>query len=171
MCPVKRETRHRGVLLPPVDRKNNNEEHQARLITIIKRRAITTMKFQQTVIAMALAAYPATAFSSRPRVSSVIFSRTMGSPSKLVRPTRGLGMILGNLFGGGGGFEQRIDYTALDFPGNELGESATQGKVLAKSLKKPNLEIATFAGGCLYVICSELVLIIRITAAVSVFPK
>lgn len=59
-------------------------------------------------------------------------------------------MLLGNLFGGGGAFGQKIDYTALPFPGNELGHAAEQGEVLVTSPQKPHLQVATFAGGCFW---------------------
>ena len=112
------------------------------------------MKFQQTVVTMALAVYPALSFSVLPKVgrSNLLAG---GSPSsKILQPRHrqtGINMILGNLFGGGGAFGQTIDYTALDFPGNELGEAAASGSVIVNSVKKPNLVAATFAGGCLYV--------------------
>lgn len=61
----------------------------------------------------------------------------------------GMTMFFGSLFGGGA-LESKIDYTALPFPGNELGGLATAGQVPAVSPQKPNLALATFAGGCFW---------------------
>jgi len=62
----------------------------------------------------------------------------------------GLSMnLFANLFGGGGGtYSNTIDYTALDYPGPELGEAALAGKVIVPS--DPTLNAATFAGGCFW---------------------
>ncbi|KAL7566165.1 hypothetical protein ACA910_011240 [Epithemia clementina (nom. ined.)] len=105
---------------------------------------------------MALAIYPAMSFSVFPRfgINNILTKAlTGGSSSRIVpsvtRSTTQMNMILRNLFGGGA-FEQKIDYTTLDFPGNELGESAQAGTVLVNSVKKPNLALATFAGGCFW---------------------
>lgn len=65
------------------------------------------------------------------------------------RTSSGLNMFFGNLFGGGA-IEAPIDYTALDHPGPELGKAASEGKVLVTSERDPNLQVATFAGGCFW---------------------
>lgn len=54
-------------------------------------------------------------------------------------------MFFGNLFGGGAA-GSKIDYTALDHPGPELGTAAEAGKVLVSSERDSNLQVATFAG-------------------------
>ena len=61
----------------------------------------------------------------------------------------GMTMLFGNFFGGGA-FESKIDYSKLDFPGPEVAESAEQGKVLVTSPSKPELAVASFAGGCFW---------------------
>lgn len=58
-------------------------------------------------------------------------------------------MFFGNLFGAAAAGPP-IDYTALDFPGNELGAAAKEGRVLQTSDREPNLAVATFAGGCFW---------------------
>jgi hypothetical protein len=61
----------------------------------------------------------------------------------------GLSMIFGNFFSGGA-FDTKIDYSALDFPGPELAVAAEEGKVLTTSPSKPELAVASFAGGCFW---------------------
>jgi len=58
-------------------------------------------------------------------------------------------MFFGNLFGSALAGPP-IDYTALDFPGNEMGAAAKEGRVLKVSDREPNLAVATFAGGCFW---------------------
>jgi peptide-methionine (S)-S-oxide reductase len=55
-----------------------------------------------------------------------------------------------SLLFGGGAFDLKIDYTKLDFPGDELGEFAKAGQVPVVSTKRPDLHLATFAGGCFW---------------------
>jgi len=43
-----------------------------------------------------------------------------------------------------------INYSGLDFPGNELGQMAMDGKVVVMSERFPELQAATFAGGCFW---------------------
>lgn len=50
----------------------------------------------------------------------------------------------------GGAYNLRIDYTDLEFPGPELGQWAQDGIVPTHSTQHPNLELATFAGGCFW---------------------
>jgi peptide-methionine (S)-S-oxide reductase len=64
-------------------------------------------------------------------------------------PRNGLNMFFGNLFGGRA-IGAAIDYTALDFPGPELGKAASEGRILVSSERDPNLRLATFAGGCFW---------------------
>jgi peptide-methionine (S)-S-oxide reductase len=58
--------------------------------------------------------------------------------------------IFTNLFSslGSGGYEAKIDYTSLDYPGPELGAAALAGQVVVPS--DPTLAAATFAGGCFW---------------------
>ena len=62
-----------------------------------------------------------------------------------------LNMIFGDLFRGlmsdGGAFAAGIDYSELDHPGPELASAAENKKVMVKSERDPQLELATFAGG------------------------
>ena len=53
-------------------------------------------------------------------------------------------------FFGGGAYGMKIDYASLPFPGDELGALAQEGKCPEKSPGKPNLQLATFAGGCFW---------------------
>ena len=80
---------------------------------------------------------------------SSIPSSVQGKTSTSKRSPTGLAMIFGNLFGGGA-YNLKIDYSTLDHPGPELAKSAQEGKVLEKSVKDPNLKLATFAGGCFW---------------------
>jgi len=51
----------------------------------------------------------------------------------------------------GGGLEApRIFYENLDHPGPELANAAKSGEVIVNSKRDPNLEAATFAGGCFW---------------------
>lgn len=89
--------------------------------------------------------------SSLPQTSKHVFPSAL-SRSALPRRTtasNGLNMFFGNLFGAATSGPP-IDYTALDFPGNELGAAAKEGRVLTVSDREPNLAVATFAGGCFW---------------------
>jgi len=57
--------------------------------------------------------------------------------------------LLDSLFGGGA-IGSKIDYTTLDPPGEELANAAQEGKALVNGVREPNLELATFAGGCFW---------------------
>jgi len=59
-----------------------------------------------------------------------------------------MGMFFSNLFGPP--TPSVIDYTTLDYPGNEMGKIAQENKVIMSCERKPNLEAATFAGGCFW---------------------
>lgn len=50
----------------------------------------------------------------------------------------------------GGVEEPRIVYENLDHPGLELANAAKSGEVIVNSKRDPNLEAATFAGGCFW---------------------
>jgi peptide-methionine (S)-S-oxide reductase len=88
------------------------------------------------------------------RASSSVFQKSHVFPSSLSRSTprlnSGLNMFFGNLFGAAAAKGPPIDYTALDFPGPELGAAAKEGRFLVTSEREPNLAIATFAGGCFW---------------------
>jgi hypothetical protein len=59
--------------------------------------------------------------------------------------------LFSNLFGGGGVQQSSaINYSGLDFPGNELGQTAMDGKVVVMSERFPKLQAATFARGCFW---------------------
>ena len=58
-------------------------------------------------------------------------------------------MFFSSLFGGGMAGTP-IDYTTLDYPGNEMGKLAQEGKVISSCERQPNLVAATFAGGCFW---------------------
>ena len=70
------------------------------------------------------------------------------------RSAVGLNLLFGDLFRGllsdGGAFAAGIDYSELDHPGPELASAAENKKVLVKSERYPQLELATFAGGCFW---------------------
>lgn len=65
------------------------------------------------------------------------------------RSSTAVSMIFQRFFGGGA-YDLKIDYTALDFPGPELAAAATDGVALAHSPSIPRLSVATFAGGCFW---------------------
>lgn len=46
--------------------------------------------------------------------------------------------------------ENKIVYSNLPYPGDEMGVAALAGEVPSTSSKDPNLKIATFAGGCFW---------------------
>ena len=84
------------------------------------------------------------------RIQHPFFSRFSGSGSG---SSTGLSMIFDKIIRDlsiGGAFESRIDYENLDFPGDELGKLAEKGLVPATSPSKPELMLATFAGGCFW---------------------
>ena len=62
--------------------------------------------------------------------------------------------LFGNLFRdfgtAGGAYNLKIDYSQLEFPGPELGQWAQDGMIPTHSTKYPELELATFAGGCFW---------------------
>jgi peptide-methionine (S)-S-oxide reductase len=53
-------------------------------------------------------------------------------------------------FGGVGAYDMKIDYTLLDHPGPEQGQLAKDGIVPTHSIRDPELQVATFAGGCFW---------------------
>lgn len=63
-------------------------------------------------------------------------------------------MIFEALFGGGGGgFNAKIDYTAIPYPVPQLAEAALEDKVLKNGEMERNgkkMSVATFAGGCFW---------------------
>lgn len=74
----------------------------------------------------------------------VVNENSNNSPSSL-----GLFGSLGSLFSTRAG-AAGIDYPNLVFPANEMGEAALAGEVPSASKVKPELEIATVAGGCFW---------------------
>lgn len=58
--------------------------------------------------------------------------------------------IFSNFFGGGAYGSLQVDYTKLDHPGQELAKYAKNDIVPKNSKKNPELELATFAGGCFW---------------------
>jgi hypothetical protein len=53
--------------------------------------------------------------------------------------------------GGGGGYSAKIDYTTLEYPGNELATLAQEGTVPTEMTRKgTTYKVATFAGGCFW---------------------
>ena len=88
------------------------------------------------------------------RPASLLSQQLVSSSSSAVKGVRrmpggGMTMLLSNLFGGGA-FESKIDYSQLEFPGPELATAAEQDQVLVTSPAKPNLAVASFAGGCFW---------------------
>jgi hypothetical protein len=59
----------------------------------------------------------------------------------------GVSMIFEKFFGGGA-YNTRIDYESLQHPGPELATLAQNKKVTTHSIRDPNLQLATFGGGC-----------------------
>lgn len=57
-------------------------------------------------------------------------------------------MFFSNLFGSP--TPSVIDYTTLDYPGNEMGKLAQEGKVIQSCERQSDLQAATFAGGCFW---------------------
>jgi len=113
------------------------------------------------LIASSASASSSVFVSSRPGSSGIGRGRIIHVAAKLPelrslrrRPAVGLGMIFGDLFRGlmsdGGAFAAGIDYSELDHPGLELADAAENGKVLVSSERNPQLELATFAGGCFW---------------------
>jgi len=56
--------------------------------------------------------------------------------------------FLSNLFGGI--TPSVIDYTTLDYPGNEMGKLAQEKTLIQSCERQPELQAATFAGGCFW---------------------
>jgi len=65
-------------------------------------------------------------------------------------PSKALHMSWLQNFFGGGAYNLRIDYESMEFPAKELGKLALDGQVPSNSPSKPELELATFAGGCFW---------------------
>ena len=62
-------------------------------------------------------------------------------------------MIFEALFGGGGAFNAKIDYTAIPYPVPDLANAALEDKVLQNGELERNgkkMSVATFAGGCFW---------------------
>ena len=78
------------------------------------------------------------------RRSQLAPTSTSGQP--VTHRGGGMTMLLGNLFGGGA-FESKIDYSNLEYPGPELAQAAEDDQVLVTAPSKPELAVATFAGG------------------------
>ena len=100
--------------------------------------------------ALALMASTATAFTVTR--SSSFLGRPAASAalrSQFASVGRGTTTTMLLNFFGGGAFESKIDYSQLEFPGPELAVAAEQDQVLVTSPSKPNLAVASFAGGCL----------------------
>lgn len=57
--------------------------------------------------------------------------------------------LLDSIFGGGM-VGSKIDYSTLDYPGEEIAIAASEGKALVNGVREPNLALATFAGGCFW---------------------
>eukprot|EP00523_Entomoneis_sp_CCMP467_P003295 CAMPEP_0168749152 /NCGR_PEP_ID=MMETSP0724-20121128/16558_1 /TAXON_ID=265536 /ORGANISM="Amphiprora sp., Strain CCMP467" /LENGTH=265 /DNA_ID=CAMNT_0008797031 /DNA_START=14 /DNA_END=811 /DNA_ORIENTATION=+ len=109
------------------------------------------MNLNRAAIAISLAASSAGAFSRSAFLGrNMAVTTSVHSASAAPSRTTGTVMFFGNLFGGAGAFGQQIEYSNLPWPGDELGAAAQQGTVLTTSPKKPNLELATFAGGCFW---------------------
>jgi len=88
--------------------------------------------------------YRAGALNSAPHFSA--YAKSISSRSR----TSSLHMnLLSSLFGGGA-YGQKINYATLDFPGNELGQMALDGRIVVNSEREPQLLAATFAGGCFW---------------------
>merc|ERR1712071_47294 len=85
--------------------------------------------------------------SISPSTSTTIAPSTFASSRK----ERKLNMI-SNLFSSifGAPTPSVIDYSTLDYPGNEMGQLAQENKVITSCERQPNLEAATFAGGCFW---------------------
>ncbi len=81
--------------------------------------------------------------------SSPFLSRTYSVTTARTRPQLQMN-VFSNLFGGGGVQQNTINYSVLDFPGNELGQMALDGKVVITSERYPQSQAATFAGGCFW---------------------
>jgi len=116
--------------------------------------------YNAALIAAASKVASCAAFTARVSSSRAFIG---GSTSVLPKPMtsftnsvigRRLGSALQmNLFSslfGGGAYVQKIDYATLDFPGNELGQMALDGKIVVNSEREPQLQAATFAGGCFW---------------------
>ena len=76
--------------------------------------------------------------------STVSPSLTRSQPRKM----NTISMFFSNLFGAP--TPSVIDYTTLDYPGNEMGKVAQEGEVIQSCERQPELEAATFAGGCFW---------------------
>ena len=73
--------------------------------------------------------------------------------------------FLSNLFGIPQ--ETRIVYDNLPFPGDELGQAAAAGKVLTTSPQRPDLAVATLAGGCFWGLEVSMVVVVELCCIVS----
>ena len=129
---------------------------------------LSTMRISEKalyIFAASVAGSACTAFlPSRVALSSVslqsAFSRGIGNEKLLSYATTAVTRsrsrsttlqmnVFSSLFGGGAQ-QSSINYTTLEFPGNELGQMALEGKVVVNSERFPNLKAATFAGGCFW---------------------
>jgi len=97
------------------------------------------------------------AFLSRANISSIPRGGVLNNPSTPSTPqyTRNISrsMIFEALFGGGGAFNAKIDYTAIPYPVPDLASAALEDKVLQNGDLERNgkkMSVATFAGGCFW---------------------
>mmetsp|Transcript_11202 Transcript_11202/g.12416 ORF Transcript_11202/g.12416 Transcript_11202/m.12416 type:complete len:285 (-) Transcript_11202:1534-2388(-) len=104
-------------------------------------RAFTSNSFASTRVVGGVSA------SALPKVSNKSFLAAREYSKSTALP-----MIFDKIFGGGGGgFNAKIDYTAIPFPAPQLVEMALEGnagEVIEKNGKQ--LKLATFAGGCFW---------------------
>lgn len=121
------------------------------LLTAVAFPAIFTRAFSNTshlssrVLATALPKITPTLSLSRWGVSKSIKTKRVKEIS-----TTSLSLF-DKLFGGGGGYNAAIDYTAIPYPVPELAEMALEGKTGEEMIcDGKTYKLATFAGGCFW---------------------
>jgi peptide-methionine (S)-S-oxide reductase len=121
------------------------------------RRGVTTVsKAYQTTI-QRHSFHPTTPKQGR-CVSSLTTNKptkyTIASTSSTTTSTTLYGNFFSNIFRSfsvdGGSFNLKIDYDLLPFPGPEVAKLAIENSVVKTSPSYPELELATFAGGCFW---------------------
>lgn len=113
----------------------------------------------QSQSAFSAAAGGGASFVSRANISSIPRGGVLNNPTGSTNPTNSYtrnisrSMIFEALFGGGGGFNAKIDYTAIPYPVPDLANAALEDRVLQNGELERNgkkMSVATFAGGCFW---------------------
>jgi hypothetical protein len=87
--------------------------------------------------------------TTRSFMGAALPNRGLHQTSRSAVGLNGMSMLFEKFFGGGA-YNTRIDYDSLQHPGPELATLAQNKQVTTHSIRDPNLQLATFGGGCFW---------------------